>query len=87
MINLFVSNKEDFQFILDHLGKDVLINNQPVKAAISNSPLSTDVDDKIISTLAAISRGDIVHYNNEDWIILSEVNGQRYGRYRAYIRM
>lgn len=87
MVNLFQSNPNDFQYILDSLGKDVLINNQPVKAVISNSTLSTEVDDKKISTLTAISRGNIVHYNNEDWIILSEVNGQRNGRYRAYMRV
>ncbi|MDH4619960.1 MULTISPECIES: Ig-like domain-containing protein [Brevibacillus] len=87
MVNIFQSNPDDYQYILDTLGQDVLINNQPVKAIFSNSTLSTDVDDKKISTLTAISRGDIVHYNNEDWIILSEVNGQRNGRYRAYMRV
>jgi Bacterial Ig-like domain (group 2) len=87
MVNLFQFNPNDFQYILDSLGKDVLINKQSVKAVISNSTLSTELDDKKISTLTAISRGDIVHYNNEDWIILSEVNGQRSGRYRAYMRV
>ncbi|WP_339185593.1 Ig-like domain-containing protein [Brevibacillus sp. FSL K6-6036] len=87
MVNLFQSNAEDFQYILDSLGQTVQINNQPVNAVISNSTLSTDTDDKKISTLTAISRGDRVHFNNEDWIILSEVNGQRNGRYRAYMRV
>lgn len=87
MVNLFQSNAYDFKYILDSLGQDVLLNNQTVKAVISNTKLSTDVDDKKISTLTTISRGDIVHFNNEDWIILSEVNGQRSGRYRAYMRV
>lgn len=87
MVNLFQSNTDDFQYILDSLGQDVLLNNRSVKAVIANTKLSTDVDDKRISTLTPITRGDIVHYNAEDWIILSEVNGQRSGRYRAYMRV
>ncbi|WP_281868039.1 Ig-like domain-containing protein [Brevibacillus parabrevis] len=87
MVNLFQSNTDDFQYMLDSLGQNVLLNNQSVKVVITNSTLSTDVDDKKISTLTAISRGDIVHFNNDDWIILSEVNGQRSGRYRAYMRV
>ncbi len=87
MVNLFQSNTDDFQYILDSLGQDVLLNNRSVKAVISNTKLSPDLDDKKISTLTAISRGDIVRYNNEDWIVMSEVNGQRSGRYRAYIRV
>lgn len=87
MINLFQSNPDDFQYILDTIGQDVQINNQSVKVVISNTTLSTDVDDKKISTLTPIERGDIVHYNNEDWLIISEVNGQRNGRYRAFMRV
>ncbi|MDN4094184.1 Ig-like domain-containing protein [Brevibacillus agri] len=87
MINLFQSNPDDFQYILDTIGQNVQINNQSVKVVISNTTLSTDVDDKKISTLTPIERGDIVHYNNEDWLIISEVNGQRNGRYRAFMRV
>lgn len=87
MINLLQSNTDDYQYILDSLGQTVQINNQQVKAVIANSTLSIDVDDKKISTLTPITRGDIVHYNNGDWIVLSQVNGQRNGRYRAYMRV
>lgn len=57
MVNLFQSNTDDFQYLLDSLGQNVLLNNQSVKVVITNSTLSTDVDDKKISTLTAISRG------------------------------
>lgn len=87
MVNLFQSNPDDFQYILDTLGRDVLINNRSVRAVISNTTLSTDVDDKKISTLTPIQRGYLVHYNDEDWLIISEVNGQRSGRYRAFMRV
>ncbi|MGG0887297.1 MULTISPECIES: Ig-like domain-containing protein [Brevibacillus] len=87
MVNLFQSNPDDFQYILDTLGQDVLINNRSVRAVISNTTLSTDVDDKKISTLTPIQRGYLVHYNDEDWLIISEVNGQRSGRYRAFMRV
>lgn len=73
MINLFEGNPDDFHYIFDSIGQDVLINNQTVTVVISNTTLSTDVDDKKISTLTPIKRGDLVRFNKEDWIILSEV--------------
>ncbi len=85
MINLFQTNTDDFQYILDSLGKDVVINNQPIKAVICNQTLNTEYDDNKISTTQLIKRGDIVDFHGK-WLIISEINGQKNGKYKGIMR-
>ncbi|NNV01646.1 Ig-like domain-containing protein [Brevibacillus sp. MCWH] len=92
MINLFQTNPDDIQYIFDILGQDVLVNNHSVRAVITNTPINQtstaiDYDDKKISTLQPIKCGDLVHYCDEDWLIISEINGQRYGKYKGIMRV
>ncbi|MFD2370636.1 Ig-like domain-containing protein [Brevibacillus sp. GCM10020057] len=92
MINLFQPNLDDFQYILDSFGQWITVNNQPVQAVITNTPINQtsaaiDFDDKKIATLTPIKCGDNVHYNDEDWLIISEINGQRYGKYKGIMRV
>lgn len=92
MINLFQNNPDDFQYILDSIGQTVLVNNQPMQAVITNTPVNQtstaiDYDDKKISTLSPIKCGDLVHYCDQDWLLISEINGLRYGKYKAIMRV
>lgn len=92
MLNLFQNNPDDFQYILDSIGQTVLVNNQPIQAVITCTPVNQpstaiDYDDKKISTLSPIKCGDLVHYCDEDWLLISEINGQRYGKYKAIMRV
>ncbi|WP_025843749.1 hypothetical protein [Brevibacillus agri] len=92
MINLFQPNPDDFRYILESFGQWITVNNQPVQAVITNTPINQtsaaiDFDDKKLATLTPIKCGDIVHYNDEDWLIISEINGQRYGKYKGIIRV
>jgi hypothetical protein len=92
MINLFQTNPDDVQYIIDTLGQDVLVNNHSVRAVITNTPINQtstaiDYDDKKISTLQPIKCGDLVHYCDEDWLIISEINGPRYSKYRGIMRV
>jgi hypothetical protein len=92
MINLFQTNPDDIQYIFDILGQDVLVNNHSVRAVITNTPINQistaiDYDDKKISTLHPIKCGDLVHFCDEDWLIISEINGQRYSKYKGIMRV
>lgn len=86
MINLFESSTEDFAFLLDQMGSDVLINDNPVRALITNTNLEQNYDDRRISSLSPLKRGDIVVYNNKKYMIINEVNDQRYNKYKGIMR-
>ncbi|GIP51832.1 Ig-like domain-containing protein [Paenibacillus vini] len=86
MINLFESTTEDFSFLLDQMGNDVLINDNPVKALITNTNLEQIYDDRRITSLSPFSRGDIVLFNGKKYIVISEVTEKRYTKYKGIIR-
>lgn len=77
---------EDFQYIIENLGVDVQINAVSTKAVITNTPVNVHYDDKKINTLNVIKRGDKVTYDNGVYLIISEVNGDRYGKYKGLMR-
>lgn len=85
MFNLF-EPIDDFSYLLDNIGKDIQINNNPVKAVISSTNINKNNDDKYISTLEPINQGDLILYNNLNWLIISEVNGQRIIKYKGIMR-
>lgn len=85
MFNPFNDNTQDIQFLLDNAGKDVLINDTPAKALITN-PSITEYEEKYISTLQRVSRGDIVAYDNEKYISITESITKRHGKYKAILR-
>lgn len=86
MFNLFDSNLDDFQYLLDNLGMDVEINGVSARAVISNTPINANYDDKKIKTLQLIKRGDKVKYQDNTYLIISEINGTRYGKYKGLMR-
>ena len=81
-----LSSVTDFQYLLDSIGQDVLVNNYTIKALITNTEVEQYFDDKYISTLTAIKRGDMINYDNINWLILSEVNGKRINKYKGIMR-
>lgn len=85
MINLFSTATQDTLYIFEQLGKDVFINQIERRAIISNSSIS-EYEDKIISTLDKISRGDLINYNDENYLIITESNVKRYDKYKALMR-
>jgi hypothetical protein len=86
MFNLLQTDADDFQFMLDSVGEEVKVNGTTVKALITNTSLTSNYDDKKVTTLQSIKRGDMINYRNGDWLIISEVNGQRYNKYKAIMR-
>jgi len=82
-----LSSDTDFQYLLDSIGQDVSINSSTSKALITNTNVEQYYDDKYISTLTSIKRGDIVDYDNQNWLIVSEVNGKRFNKYKGIMRV
>ncbi|MFI2857566.1 Ig-like domain-containing protein [Paenibacillus sp. JSM ZJ436] len=86
MINLFDHDNQDYAFLMEQFGTDVLVNNNPTQAMIDNTNLEQEYDDKKISSLSPLHRGDIVIYEDNKYLLVSEVNGQRYDKYKGIMR-
>lgn len=87
MFNFFeLNNDKDFKYLLNAIGEDVLVNGVSARALITNSSNNSNYDDKYISTLEPITRGDLVNHLNQDWLIVTEVNGKRYHKYKSIMR-
>ena len=85
-MNLFQPNENDFNYILANAGRDILINGIPTRALITNTSLNESNDNKKITTLTNIERGFLIDYDNKKWLIISEVNGKRYGKFKGIMQ-
>lgn len=82
---MFTPNKEDLQFLFDSAGMDVLINETTKRAIITNSPLSHS-EERYIHTLQRINMGDMVTFDEERYLVMTETIQPRNGKYKAKIR-
>ena len=79
----------DFLFILDSIGEDVKINNIEIQAVITNAntPKNTDYDEKFISTITEIERGNLIDYNDANWLVINQIADSRYNsKYKGLMR-
>lgn len=77
---------QDFESILFYMGQQVNINGQPQRVLITNTNLNTDYDDRKITAQVPLQRGDIVEFNGNRYMVISQVNDKRYEKYKAIIR-
>lgn len=82
LFNLNINN--DFGFILGEAGQEVLINNTPARALITNNPLSESKDTKKITTLESLERGFIIDYEGHKWLVVS--GDKRYSRHKGIMQ-
>ncbi|OKP84842.1 hypothetical protein A3844_18840 [Paenibacillus helianthi] len=89
MFDLFnMSDTADFEFIQSQIGTDVYINRSatPMRVVITNTNLNSGYDDKKITSLSPIHRGDIVIHEGNKYMLISEINTERYNKYKGIIR-
>ncbi len=88
MYNLFNFDavENDYQYLISTMGQDILINEQPTRALITNTNLSKSYNDKKISSLSPIESGDIIYYNGKYFMIVSEQTGERYNKNKGIMR-
>lgn len=87
-MNIFDFPNNDYLYLLSMAGDDIYINNDtmPKKALINNLPVNRQADIRTISTTSEIKRGDLVNWDNEYWLIISEVGHKRYTYYKGIIQ-
>lgn len=85
-MNPFAINEQDIQFLFESAGTDVLINEGKHKAIITNSGFNSENDERYINTLNPIHMGDLVTFNDHQYLIITESNGKRHAKHRAIMR-
>jgi len=78
-LNIFTPRKDDFQNMLDYMGKDILLNNEPARAVITKH-----IDNVYnVSTFVQLKRGDHIVYEGNDFYITDNPSIQQYESYKA----
>ncbi|MFD2703935.1 hypothetical protein [Salibacterium lacus] len=77
---------QDFSFLLREIGQEIKINDQSETAIITKNTYTNDYDDRILSTLIPVQRGDMIEYNNANWVVYSDIAGEQRFKYKAQIR-
>lgn len=89
-MNIFNTDQatKDFQFMLDNAAYDILINENVSKGLITSPSLNriVDFDDRYISTLDILKRGDLITYKDKPYLIISEIESMRQINYKAIMR-
>ncbi|WP_052088080.1 Ig-like domain-containing protein [Paenibacillus wynnii] len=89
MFDLFSkSDTDNYEFIQSQIGSDVLINDSSTvtRALVTNTNLEQNYDDKKISSLSPLNRGDLVVYEGKKYMIISEINTQRSNKFKGIMR-
>lgn len=87
-LNIFDFPQNDYLYLLSMAGDDIYINNDtmPKKALINNLSVNRQADIRTIATKEPIKRGDLVNWDNENWLIISEIGQKRYTYYKGIIQ-
>lgn len=75
----------DIEFLIDTMGDTVLINDTEYKALITHSNENKH-EERYIHTLEQIKQGDLITYDNEKYLVVTESVTKRANKYKALMR-
>ena len=88
-MNNYINIEDDFAYLQSLAGDDILINGKGFYKAIINylkySKERTE-DIRTISSMTELKRGDIITWDNEQWLIISEIGHKRFCYYKGIIQ-
>lgn len=82
-----LSDTKDYTYMLKSLGADVTKNGEPIRALVTLTELEQKNDDRRISSLAPLSRGDLINYEGRNYMMISEIATTRYNKYKGVMRL
>lgn len=85
-MNYFEYPEEYLVYVLREMGKAVKINGTCARALMNNSKINLHTDYRHMISIDKVQRGDLITWDNESWLVLSEVAQKRYTYYRSEIR-
>lgn len=88
-MNNYINIEDDFAYLQSLAGDDILINGKGFYKAIINylkySKERTE-DIRTIASTTELKRGDIITWDNEQWLIISEIGHKRFCYYKGIIQ-
>lgn len=81
MQDIYTTISNDIAFILNQYGKDVTINNTTTKALINHQNESVDHSDLKLITLIPLHTGDVIEYQGNKYLVVSEISSKKYDSY------
>lgn len=85
MININI--EEDFLYLQNLAGDDIKINGVGTYKALINYFKTNRYEDlRTIATMTEIKRGDIITWDGEDWLVISEIGHKRFCYYKGIIQ-
>jgi len=87
-MNLFNFPEQDFLYMLGAAGDDIYINQSatPTKALINNLPVNRQADIRTLASTTEIRRGDLITWDSDNWLIISEIGHKRFNYYKGIIQ-
>ena len=85
-MNNYINIEDDFAYLQNLAGDDILINGVGAKALINYTKTNRDADIRTISSMTELKRGDIITWDNEQWLIISEIGHKRFCYYKGIIQ-
>ena len=87
-MNIFNFPSNDYLYLLSMAGDNIYLNNDtmPKKALINNLSVNRQADLRTIATKEEIKRGDLINWDGENWLIISEIGQKRYSYYKGIIQ-
>jgi hypothetical protein len=87
-MSIFDFPEQDYLYLLNNAGDDIQVNDDPqiYKALINNLPVNRQVDIRTIASTAKIKKGDIITWNGEKWLIISDIDQKRNSYYKGLIQ-
>ena len=88
-MNNYINIEDDFAYLQSLAGDDILINGKGFYKAIINYLKSSKERTEDIRTIAStteLKRGDIITWDNEQWLIISEIGHKRFCYYKGIIQ-
>lgn len=86
MFNPLEINKQDIEQLFEASAIDVLINDEPAKAIITQEQFMRETEDRNLHTLSKVSTGDEIVYQDEYYLIINETITKRHSKYKALMR-
>jgi len=85
MFNLFDFQDEDLSFLINETGQSVIVNGIADKVLITNKSIG-EFEERYIHSPELISRGSLVEWNANKYLVTSEALEKRGGKYKVIMR-
>ncbi|OXS67245.1 hypothetical protein [Priestia filamentosa] len=86
MFNYFSVPINEFQFILEQMGKEILINDETRKVLLTNKTFRNEFEQYTLHSAIPFKRGDHIQYADNHYLVVSDTPTQCNNKYKGLIQ-